>query len=159
YKLGRRSWPNCANTGVPAGTHLRNINSPRPTGDGNSTVTEIKRSGTVINGVQLTGSIDVYANDVTIENSVIRAKSWSGINRGAGYHGLRVLHCTIVGLPGQGPDNGEENYGVSSSGGYVYVGWSNVSGFGDAVALSSGSVHDNYIHDGRPFKPAGYNFY
>ena len=79
------------------------MNSPGPTGDGNKISTEITQSGTVINGVDLTGSIDVWANNVTIENSVIRSSNWWGINQRSGYHGLRVLHCTIVGLPGQGP--------------------------------------------------------
>jgi len=45
------------------------MNSPDPTGDGAGTVTEITQNGTIINGVNLTGSIDVWANNVTIENS------------------------------------------------------------------------------------------
>ena len=113
--------------GGPARHELKKLVSPSPTGYGDSTVTEIHKSGTVLKGIELTGSVDVWANNVTIENSVIYARSWWGINLRHGYHGLRVLHCTIIGLPGQGPDNGAEDYGVSSSGSYIEVGWSNLS--------------------------------
>jgi hypothetical protein len=159
FKVGARTWPNCADTGVPAGTALREMTSPNPTGDGNSLVTEITQSGTVINGVTLTGSIDVSANNVTIENSVIRSDNWWGINQRAGYSGLRVLHCTIIGLPGRGPDNGAEDYAVSSAGGSSEVGWSNLSGFGDGISLGTGYIHDNYVHDLQAFIPAGSSTY
>jgi hypothetical protein len=159
FEVGARTWPDCTDTGVSAGVALREMNSPNLTGDGNSAVTEITRSGTVINGVELTGSIDVWANNVTIENSVIRSDNWWGINQRAGYSGLRVLHCTIVGLPGRGPDNGYEDYAVSSAGGSVEVGWSNLSGFGDAISLGTGYIHDNYVHDLQAFIPAGSSTY
>lgn len=159
FAVGSRSWPNCTNTGAPAGVQLKNLNSPNPTGAGTSDVTNITKSGTVIDGVNLSGSIDVWANDVTIENSVINARSWWGINLRAGYTGLKVLHDTIVGVPGQGPDNGAEDYGVSSSGGTVEVGWSDVSQFGDAISLGTGNIHDNYVHNLVSFIPAGSSSY
>lgn len=159
FAVGARTWPDCTDTGMPAGTASRPMNSPGPTGDGNKISTEITQSGTVINGVDLTGSIDVWANNVTIENSVIRSSNWWGINQRSGYHGLRVLHCTIVGLPGQGPDNGYEDYAVSSAGGYIEVGWSNISGFGDAISLGTGYIHDNFVHDLAAFIPAGSSTY
>jgi hypothetical protein len=133
--------------------------SPAPSGDGDDTVTEIRQSGTVIKNVELTGSIDVYANNVTIEDSVIKSRNWWGINLREGFHNLRIVHCTIVGLPGAGPDNGYENYGVSSGGTNVEVGWSNISGFGDAISLGSGNIHDNYVHDLQSFIAAHYTYY
>ena len=159
FVVGSKTWPNCTNTGVPAGTALKKLISPSPTSVGANTYIEIKQSGTIIKNVELTGSIDVYANNVTIEDSVIKASNWWAINLRTGYHGLRVLHCTLVGLPGQGPDNGYENYGVSSAGSNVEVGWSDISGFGDALSLGSGYIHDNYVHDLQSFMPAGYSYY
>jgi hypothetical protein len=159
FVVGTRSWPDCTDTGVPAGTTLTKMVSPAPTGNGGSTVTEITQNGTVINGIELTGSLDVWANNVTIENSLIRVTSWWGINLRPGHHGLKVLHCTIIGLPGQGPDNGAEDYGVSSGGDDIEVGWSDISGFGDAISMGSGYIHDNYVHDLRAFIPAGYSGY
>lgn len=159
YTAGSQSFPNCADTGVPAGTSLQRMTSPEPTGEGTGNVTEVDQSGTVINGVYLTGSLDVYANNVTIENSVIMATSWWGINLRAGYSHLRVLHCTIVGVAGKGPDNGYEDYGVDSAGGYVEVGWSNIYGFGDEIQLGIGYVHDNYVHGEASWIPQGSSGY
>jgi hypothetical protein len=154
FVVAGQSFPNCATAGVPTGTPLKKLTSPGPTGDGNSTVTEVRTNGAVISGVDLTGSFDVYANNVTIENSIIRATNWWGINQRAGFSGLRVLHCLIIGVPGAGPNNGAEDYGVVSSGGTAEVGWSDVSGFGDALAMGTGDLHDNYVHDLAIFIPA-----
>ncbi len=159
FAVGSRSWPDCTNTGAPAGQALKSLNSPDPTGDGNSTVTNITKDGTVINGVNLTGGIDVWANNVTIENSRISADSWWGINLREGYSNLKVLHCTIVGQPGRGPDNGGEDYGVSSAGGYVEIGWSDISEFGEGISLGTGDVHDSYVHDLQAFIPDGSSSY
>jgi hypothetical protein len=159
FAVGSQTWPNCTDTGVPAEQTLTTMNSPNPTGDGSGTATKITQDGTVINGVDLTGSIDVWANNVTIENSRINADSWWGINLRQGYSNLKIVHCTIVGLPGKGPDNGYEDYGVSSSGGYIEVGWSDISGFGDAISLGTGYVHDNYVHDLQAFVPGGSSSY
>lgn len=51
-------FPDASNTGVPSGTSL----TPR----GGMKIT---RSGAVVSGVDVTGSIDIHANDVTIEDS------------------------------------------------------------------------------------------
>src|SRR5262249_7553543 len=76
-----------------------------------------------------------------------------------GFQNLKVLHCTIVGLPGKGPDNGAEDYGVSSSGGNVEVGWSDISRVGEGISLGNGYIHDNYVHDLQSFIPAGCSSY
>lgn len=159
FYAGTRYFPNCTNTGVPAGTKLKTETSPAPTGDGSSTVTEVFTNGTVINDVNLTGSIDVWADNVTIENSRINANSWWGINLRAGFTNLKVIHCTIVGQVGKGPDNGGEDYGVSSSGGTVEVGWSDISETGEGISLGAGNIHDNYVHDLQSFIPQGVTYY
>jgi hypothetical protein len=153
FAVANQSWPDCADTGVPAGTSLRSVTSPEPTGKGDSDVTEITTNGAVIDGVNLSGSFDVWADNVTIENSRITTTNWWGINLRQGYTGLRVLHDTIVGVSGQGIDNGGEDYGVSSSGGYVEVGWTDISEVGEGISMDSGYVHDSYIHDLQAFVP------
>ncbi|MGO9845607.1 MAG: hypothetical protein ACLPKT_03100 [Methylocella sp.] len=35
FAVGARTWPDCTDTGMPAGTASRPMNSPGPTGDGN----------------------------------------------------------------------------------------------------------------------------
>lgn len=135
-------FPNASNTGVPAGTKLT-------ARTGNISITQ---DGEVINGVDLNGSFDVYANNVTIENCRITSANWWGINLRQGYSGLKVLHCTITGLVGQGQDNGGEDYAISNMGnGNIEVAFNNISEFGDALSLSHGSIHDNYVHDLQSF--------
>jgi hypothetical protein len=120
-----------------------------------SGATEIRTDGSVINCVQLTnGAFDIYANDVTIQNSIIIANNWWAINQRSGYSGLKVLHNKITGVPGQGPDNGGEDYGISESGsGPLEVGWNDISEFGDAISVGDGDVHDNYVHDVQAYVP------
>ncbi|MCZ9344013.1 hypothetical protein NGM37_40335, partial [Streptomyces sp. TRM76130] len=96
----------------------------------------VREHGTVIRGWDITGSLDIYANDVTVIDTRITSDNWWGINLRPGYHGLRVLHSTITAVPGEGPDNGGVDYAVSSmGGGSVEVGWCDVSVFGDALSM------------------------
>ncbi|WP_176572839.1 hypothetical protein [Streptacidiphilus melanogenes] len=118
--------------------------------------TDITTNGTVIRGWDITGSLDVYADDVTVVDSRITSSNWWGVNLRPGHHGLRVLHSTITGVPGKGPDNGGEDYAVSNMGtSSVEVGWSDISVFGNALSMGQGYLHDNYVHDIRPFVNAG----
>lgn len=130
------AWPNATNTGH-RGALVRK--------SGNMTIRE---HNTVISGWDLHGMLDVYANNVTITNCRITSKSWWGVNLRPGYTGLRVTHCTITAVLGEGPDNGYSDYGVSNMGeGTIEVGWNNISNFGNAISMGTGNIHDNYVHD------------
>ncbi|MFJ4777208.1 hypothetical protein [Streptomyces sp. NPDC088762] len=116
----------------------------------------VKRNGTVIRGWDIRGSLDVYADDVTVIDSRITSANWWGINLRPGFRGLKVLHTTITAVPGQGPDNGGVNYAVSNMGdGSVEVGWCDISVFGNALSMGQGDLHDNYVHDIVPFRNQG----
>ncbi|MFJ1968309.1 hypothetical protein ACIO93_06545 [Streptomyces sp. NPDC087903] len=116
----------------------------------------IRTDGLVIRGWDITGSLDIYANDVTVIDTKITSDSWWGINLRPGFSGLRVLHSTITAVPGKGPDNGGVDYAVSNMGGSsIEVGWCDVSVFGDALSMGQGNLHDNYVHDIVPFVNLG----
>lgn len=116
----------------------------------------VRTDGTVIRGQDITGSLDVYANDVTVIDSRITSANWWGVNLRPGYHGLRVLHSTITAVPGEGPDNGGVNYAVSNMGtSSVEVGWCDISVFGNALSMGQGHLHDNYVHGIVPFRNNG----
>ncbi|MFI6931697.1 hypothetical protein [Streptomyces sp. NPDC050287] len=116
----------------------------------------VTRDGTVIKGWDITGSLDIYANDVTVVDSRITSTNWWGINLRPGHTGLRVLHTTITAVPGKGPDNGGVDYAVSNMGNSsIEVGWSDISVFGNALSMGQGYLHDNYVHDLVPFRNAG----
>jgi hypothetical protein len=78
---GGCGFPDASNTGVPASTHL----VPR------SGVMRVTSAGAVISGVALNGSIEVNANDVTIENSDITVDgTQGGCNSPCGGRGIWV---------------------------------------------------------------------
>lgn len=108
----------------------------------------VRTDGLVIRGQDITGSLDIYANNVTVIDTRITSDNWWGINLRPGYSGLKVLHSTITAVPGKGPDNGGVDYAVSNMGGSsIEVGWCDVSVFGDALSMGQGNLHDNYVHD------------
>lgn len=116
----------------------------------------VKKDGTVIKGWDIRGSLDVYANDVTVIDSRITSANWWGINLRPGFSGLKVLHTTITAVPGKGPDNGGVNYAVSNMGGSsIEVGWCDISVFGNALSMGQGDLHDNYVHDIVAFRNQG----
>ncbi|QMU71510.1 hypothetical protein [Streptacidiphilus sp. P02-A3a] len=116
---------------------------------------EVTRDGETISGWDITGSLDVYADDVTVVDSRITSTNWWGVNLRPGYHGLRILHSTITAVPGQGPDNGGEDYAVSNMGdSSIEVGWSDISVFGNALSMGQGYLHDDYVHDLAAFHNA-----
>ncbi|MFR0355631.1 hypothetical protein [Streptomyces sediminimaris] len=116
----------------------------------------VRTDGMVIKGWDITGSLDVYADDVTIIDSRITSANWWGVNLRPGHHGLRILHTTITAVPGKGPDNGGVDYAVSNMGaGSIEVGWCDISVFGNALSMGQGDIHDNYVHGLVPFRNAG----
>ncbi len=138
-------FPNAANSGVPSGIQLTPIN-------GGSDGLTITQDGTVIDAADVTGWINVYANNVTIKNSRITTTGYWGIMLAEGYSGLKVLNSTVVGVPGQGADNGGEDYGIAIYGGPgVEIAYNDISQFAHDFAGSNGYVHDNYMHDLQAF--------
>jgi hypothetical protein len=121
--------------------------------------TAIRTDGQVISGWDLKGSLDIYADDVTIIDSRITSTNWWAVNVRQGHHGLRVLHSTLIGSATAGPDNGGVDYGVSDSGtAPLEVGWCDLSHFGEDLAVSHGDIHDDYTHDQAMFVNQGHEW-
>ena len=112
---------------------------------------EVRTNGETIKGWNLHGSLDIYADNVTIIDSSITSENWWGVNLRSGYTGLRILHSMLTAVPGPGPDNGGEDYAASDMGsGTIEVGWDDVSVFADTLSMGNGSIHDNYVHGLAP---------
>ncbi|MFC5488391.1 hypothetical protein [Dokdonella soli] len=142
-------WPNAGTTGAPRGLALTNQSAPMNTG------LVIAVDNTVVDAINLSGWIDVQANNVVIQNSIITSNNWWGIKYESGYTGLKVVRNTITSVAGLGPDNGGYDYGVSPLGnGSMEVAYNDISGFKDAVDVATGNVHDNYMHDLSQFTGA-----
>ncbi|MEU9556363.1 hypothetical protein [Streptomyces fumanus] len=139
--------------GFPDAATTGHRTAPRTRKSGHLTV---RTDGAVIRGWDLAGSLDIYADDVTVIDTRITSDNWWGVNLRPGHRGLRVLHSTLTAVPGEGPDNGGVDYAVSNMGtSPVEVGWCDVSVFGDALSTGQGDLHDNYVHDLVPFVNQG----
>jgi hypothetical protein len=120
--------PSDANTGVPSGTTL--------TASGTITVTT---PGTVIDAKNVTGSIFVNANDVTIENTKVTMDGgYFGIRVADGVTGTKILHSEIT-----TPNGGYT--GILIANGTVCA--CNISRWENGATIGAGTIMQaNYIH-------------
>ena len=133
------TWPDAASTGVPRGLVLQQ--------SGSITVTE---PGTVLDGLDISGSITIAANDVTIENTRVTGSDYDLISIKDGLTGSVVENTE---LDGRGVVHGAS--GSMGIIGPVTVLRSDIHGVENGVTPSSGSIIEgNYIHDlGAPGSP------
>ncbi len=112
---------------------------------------DITTDGTVLNCIQLNGTLSINADNVTVQNSILNGDSWWGVrvgNTNATATNFKLLHNKLQTVPGQGPDSGGYDYGISQeSSGYMEIGYNDISGYKDGVTTSNGYIHDNYIHN------------
>ncbi|MCJ9699539.1 Ig-like domain-containing protein [Bradyrhizobium sp. SHOUNA76] len=126
------AWPDATNTGVPAGVTLT------PSGD-----VIITQAGAVVSGLNITGSVYIRADNVTLENCKITSGGWAGVTIDSGVKGAVVQNCTIDGT-GRAPD-GTGNQGIMGSG--TFIG-NNIFNVENGIVPGSNSViQGNYIHD------------
>jgi len=121
--------PGETNTGVPAGTTLTN--------SGTLTITV---AGMIVDAKNVTGSINVNANNVTIQNSKIQGATGTlyGIKVADGVTGTKVLHSEVSTVGG--------GYtGISMSNGTVCA--SNVHHWQNGLTIGGNmTVQANYVH-------------
>jgi hypothetical protein len=137
---GTGTFPNASNTGVPAGTVLT-LHS----GD-----LAINTAGTVINALDITGTVAVNANNVTIENSRIRGSNYWGILIKDGVTGTKVTDTEINGGGvGSGTPGSD---GIQGPGTFLRL---NIYGVENGInATGPYSLTDSYVHDlGSPGEP------
>ncbi len=129
-------FPDATTTGVPKGTtlHKRVENIV------------VRQDGTVLDGLDLTGSVDIYANNVVIRNSKISGTNWWGANLRAGYTNLTVENCEIF-----GDGVRQMQYGIASAGGWVTARRNNVHTISNGIDVPVGLIEDNYVHDPKYF--------
>ena len=119
--------PNAATTGAPADVTL--------TDSGSITV---KVPGTVIDAMNVSGTISILADDVTIRNSRISANnSWYGVRVGSGISGLTIVDTEIFGAR-----SAAVSYGAYEA---IRV---NVHSSRDGLLAGSNTIiRDSWIHD------------
>jgi len=124
-------FPNASNTGI-AGVGLT-VGDLTATSGRNITV-----AGTVIDMENISGTLNIKANNVTIRRSRIRTGGYYGVRIFSGYRGTVIEDCLMVGNAGS----------VNVSGSYCTIRRCDISGDHDGIKLSTGClVEDSYIHD------------
>lgn len=111
--------PDSTTTGVPSGTSLST----------SGTIT-ITTAGTVIDAKNVTGSIVVMADNVTIKNTKIQSTGYYGIEIRSGYAGAKVINSEIF-----APDPG--NYiGIAADGTDSIICGNYIHGFQNGITLT-----------------------
>jgi chitodextrinase len=123
------NFPDTTNTGVPAGTKLTD----------SSSIT-VSTAGTVIDALNVTGTIDVTANNVTIKRTKVSSNAAWPIQVHNGVTGTLIEDSEIDGI------------GSTGSVGIGYTGFTalrvNIHGAEDGIRLADNvTVQDSWIHN------------
>ncbi len=144
-------YPDATNTGVLAGTTLRNVPSQVSKGTGwyydSRGFAEVNGNGAVLSGLNITGNLDISASNVTINNVKV-------MNSGQSSFGISLRHTSNVtiehsmitgadGGPGRLMVGVKDVYGDSTG---TVVQDNNIRYTSTGVQLSAGLIQDNYIH-------------
>lgn len=107
----------------------------------------IRKNGTVLENFRLSGSLDVYADNVTIRNCEVISTTWWGINLREGYANLTVENCDIHG-------NGRQQmqYAVKNAGeGWITIRGNDIHTCSNCIDTPVGLIEGNYVHDPKYF--------
>ena len=123
-------FPDAKSTGLPDGVIL--------TASGDVNVT---KAGTVINALDVKGTIWIMADNVTVQNSRITSTDWTGIWIKPGTTGTVVKDNEILNV-GSSPDGAN---GIFGSGTFLR---NDIHDVENGINVSGASlIQDNYIHD------------
>lgn len=145
-------FPDATNTGVPAGTVLRNIvvgnSGPGWSAEtvGGNPVFYVRTAGTLIDAFNIPFSVKVMANNVTFKRTRIAASGYYTINVSdppTYYNGLTLTDCEIDGLNG----TGVPGIAVMAGSNATYT-RCNFHGFGSSGPRMAGgcTLQDSWIH-------------
>jgi len=145
-------YPDATNTGVPSTIKLLTVPTQVSSGPGwayNATDQYVNVTG---NGANLTGlyipyQLNIAASNVTVNDDEIVTNGDFGVSLGNNVSGVTIENSTIA---GQNATTGRVSYAIDD----VYgtstgtdVQGNNISDFRTAVALSTGQITGNYIHN------------
>jgi hypothetical protein len=124
------AWPDATNTGVPRGVTLKSNGH-----------LWISKPGTVVSGLDIEGTVDIDAANVTLMNSRIRGARYAVVLIKQGTQGVVVQDCEIDGI-GSGNDGSS---GIQGGGTFRR---NNIYHVENGFALNASSIiEDNYVHD------------
>ena len=140
------TYPDATDTGVPGGVELRRVPQDLTEGPGWRWTGQgivVTGAGTTLTGLDVTGNIEVWADDVTIEKSRITTSgdTWAVGARSAS--GLRVVDSTISG-GGERLEVGVKDICGCSQ---ITVLRNDIADWTSGIQMSRGVIRDNFVHD------------
>jgi len=129
-------WPDATNTGVPVGTVLTNTSGR-----------SLDTAGVTINAENISGTLTVNANNITIQNSKISASGFWAIRVMDGIGGTIIRDCEVDGLGNCG--KGIRTGGASGNGTTILR--CNIHDMADGIDITGDDclIQDSYIHNFR----------
>jgi hypothetical protein len=145
------NYPDATNTGVPAGTTLKQVPSQVSSGPGWSynaagkTVT-VTVAGTVLSGLYIPYNLVINASNVTVKNVQVVTSGNFGISL-THTKGVTIENSTISGT---NATSGRVAYAIDdvyadSTG--MTIKANNISAFRSGIQISTGLAQGNYLHD------------
>ncbi len=147
----RCGYPDATNTGVPAGTTLKQVPGQASSGPGwsyNAQYNEVvvTGTGTVLSGLYIPGSLQIAAANVTVKDvQVVTGGAFAIDLRHT--TGATIENSTISGqnaTTGRVDSAIDDVYGDSTG---MVIKDNNISSFRTAMQISTGLVDANYIHN------------
>ena len=129
-------WPDASNTGVPSGTTLTNTSGRT-----------LSTASVTINAENISGTLTVNANNITIQNSKISASGSWAIRVMDGIGGTIIKDCEIDGLG----DCGKAIRSGGATGNGTQILRCNIHDMADGIDITGNNVliQDCYIHNFR----------
>jgi len=125
------AFASAATAGVPRGTRLR------PSGS-----VTVNRPGTVIDGLDISGTLTISASDVTVRNTRVRGSGFSVVNIGRGSTGVVIRNVEVDGL---GTSGTAGSSGIV--GGSPRILHTSVTGVENGFVPGSGTrIRNSYVH-------------
>ncbi len=143
-------FPDATNSGVPAGMALKSVPAQVSSGPGWTSSpdgsVEVSGNGAVLSGLSITGNLDISASNVVINDVKVVTGGTFGVTM-RHTTGVTIENSTIS---GKDATSGRVSYAVDdiygdSTG--MTVKNNNIAYYRTAVAVSTGLVTGNYIHD------------
>jgi hypothetical protein len=149
--LAACGYPSATTTGVPAGTTLKSVPAQLTSGPGWSwnaatATATVTTPGTVLTGLSISGTLQVNAANVTINDDKITASGNFAVSL-THTAGATIENSTISGL---NPTTGRVSYAIDDVYGdstAITIKNNNISAFRTAIQASTGLITGNYIHD------------
>ena len=148
----RCGFPDTTNTGVPAGVKLVNVPGQESSGPGwtydSTNGVVVTRAGTVIDGLNIDGGIEIKASNVIVENSAItETGDWWGIGLYDSNY-VTIKDCNISSPVASGVKRLQigikDVYGNTVG---THIIGNNIWHTDTAIQMSNGVIEGNYIHD------------